>query len=49
MGLHLLEIYRSPNIGIFLKANDKVVLVPKGLAETKTKKVADGLQVRPSR
>jgi translation initiation factor 6 len=48
MGLHLLEIYRSPNIGIFLKANDKVVLVPKGLAETKTKKVAEGLQVRAS-
>ncbi len=45
MGLHLLEIYRSPNIGVFLKTNDKVVLVPKGLAETKTKKVTDGLQV----
>src|SRR5215471_14906709 len=45
MGIHLLEIYRSPNIGIFLKANDTVALVPKGLAETKTKKVAEGLKV----
>jgi translation initiation factor 6 len=45
MGLHLLEIYRSPNIGVFVKTNDKIVLVPKGLAETKTKKITDALKV----
>ena len=45
MGLHLVEIYRSPNIGIFLKANDKFVFVPKGLAQTKTSKLTESLRV----
>ena len=45
MGLYLLDIYRSPNIGIFLKANDKFLLVPKGLAESKTSKLASDLGV----
>lgn len=45
MGLHLIDIYRSPNIGIFLRANDRHLLVPKGLAETKTAKLCEGLQV----
>ncbi len=45
MGLHLIDIYRSPNIGVFLKANDKVILVPKGLAKTKSDKLADSLGV----
>jgi translation initiation factor 6 len=45
MGLHLIDIYRSPNIGVFLKGNDRYLLVPKGLAQTKTDKLCDGLQV----
>ena len=45
MGLHLIDIYRSPNIGIFLRANDRHLLVPKGLAETKTSKLCESLQV----
>ena len=45
MGLHLLDIYRSPNIGIFLKANDRFLLVPKGLAQTKSDKLAEILGV----
>lgn len=45
MGLHLVDLYRSPNIGIFLKANDKVVLVPKGIASTKAEKLATDLDV----
>ncbi len=45
MGLHLLDIYRSPNIGIFVKANDRFILVPKGLAETKTQKLSSDLAV----
>ena len=40
MGLHLVDLYRSPNIGIFLKANDKAVLVPKGIASTKAERLA---------
>lgn len=45
MGLHLVDLYRSPNIGIFLKANDKAVLVPKGIAGTKADRLAADLDV----
>lgn len=45
MGLHLVDIYRSPNIGVFLKANDGFILVPKGLAQTKSEKLSVSLQV----
>ena len=45
MGLHLIDIYRSPNIGIFLRGNDKYLLVPKGLAQTKSDKLCESLQV----
>ena len=44
MGLHLVDIYRSPNIGIFMKANDSFVLIPKGLAQTKSEKLSSGLE-----
>jgi len=45
MGLHLIDIYRSPNIGVFLKGNEKFLLVPKGLAQTKTEKLCADLRV----
>ena len=45
MGLHLIDIYRSPNIGVFLKTNDRFLLVPKGLAPTKAEKLAGSLGV----
>jgi translation initiation factor 6 len=45
MGLHLLDVYRSPNIGIFMKANDRFLLVPKGLAQTKSEKFSQLLGV----
>ncbi len=45
MGLHLVDLYRSPNIGIFLKANDKAILVPKGVAGTKSERLATDLEV----
>lgn len=45
MGLHLVDIYRSPNIGIFLKANERSLLVPKGLASTKCDKLSRDLGV----
>jgi translation initiation factor 6 len=45
MGLHLIDIYRSPNIGIFMKANDRCLLVPKGLAQTKSEKLCESLNV----
>lgn len=45
MGLHLIDIYRSPNIGVFMKGNDRFLLVPKGLAQTKADKLCESLQV----
>ena len=45
MGLHLIDIYRSPNIGIFLRANERFLLVPKGIAQTKADKLCQGLEV----
>jgi translation initiation factor 6 len=45
MGLYLVDLYRSPNIGIFLKANDRAVLVPKGMASTKAERLANDLGV----
>jgi translation initiation factor 6 len=45
MGLHLIDLYRSPNIGIFLKANDRTILVPKGIAASKAEKLATDLAV----
>ena len=45
MGLHLIDIYRSPNIGIFLKTNDRFLLVPKGMAQTKSAKLCENLGV----
>ena len=45
MGLYTFEFYRSPNIGIFLKTNDRFILVPKGLAPSKCTKLEQDLQV----
>jgi len=45
LGLHLIDIYRSPNIGVFLKGNEKFLLIPKGLAQTKAEKLCTDLQV----
>jgi translation initiation factor 6 len=42
--LHLFDIYRSSNIGIFLKANDNFSLVPMGLASTKAAKIGEFLK-----
>jgi translation initiation factor 6 len=47
LGLYLVEIYRSPNVGIFLRANDRFLLAPKGLAGTKSQKLAEDLRVTP--
>ena len=45
MGIYLLDIYRSSNIGIFIKTNDKHLLIPEGMAETKALKLSEYLGV----
>lgn len=47
MGLYLVDLYRSPNIGIFLRTNDSFLLAPKGIASTKSSKLAEELKVTP--
>jgi len=47
MGLYLAEVYRTPNIGIFLRTNDKSLLIPKGVASTKSQKISENLAVKP--
>jgi translation initiation factor 6 len=49
MAIYRYTFYKSPNIGIFVKANDIIVLVPHGFAETKSEKLADYLQAREAR
>ena len=38
------DVYRGPNIGIYINVNDKHVLVPMGFAESKAEKLAKYLQ-----
>lgn len=46
MAIYRYTAYKTPNIGIFAKANDSTLLVPYGFAETKTQKLAEYLQCR---
>jgi translation initiation factor 6 len=47
LGIFRYDLYKSPNVGIFAKSNDSIVLLPYGYAETKSKKLIDYLQVKP--
>ena len=39
------DVYRQPNIGIYINVNDTIGLVPMGFAETKANKLAEYLNV----
>lgn len=43
--IHKYDVYRSPNVGLFTRTNDKTLLLPFGFAETKTKKLKEYLDV----
>ena len=47
MSIYLLDIYRSPNIGVFIKGNDEFIFIPSGLSTTKTSKLSNYLEVKP--
>lgn len=49
MAIYRYTFYKSPNIGIFVKANDSLILIPHGFAETKSDKLAEYLQVMEAR
>ena len=39
------DVYRQPNIGVFINVNDTIGLVPMGFAETKANKLAEYLNI----
>jgi translation initiation factor 6 len=43
--IHKYDVYRSPNVGLFLRTNDDTLLLPFGFAETKAKKIKEYLDV----
>jgi translation initiation factor 6 len=45
LGIYKYDVYKSPNIGLFVRANDRIIIVPSGFAETKTIKLMEYLQV----
>lgn len=45
LGIYRYDVYKSPNIGLFAKANDSIIILPFGFAETKTNKLIKYLQV----
>ena len=46
MAIYRYTFYKTPNIGIFVKANDSILLVPHGFAVTKTSKLLEYLKTR---
>jgi translation initiation factor 6 len=44
--IHKYDVYRSPNVGLFLRTNDDTLLLPFGFAETKAKKIKEYLDVK---
>ncbi|MEM0021159.1 MAG: translation initiation factor IF-6 [Fervidicoccaceae archaeon] len=47
MNISKLNIYRNPNIGVFLFANNKIALVPPNISKATKRAIADTLQVDP--
>jgi translation initiation factor 6 len=45
LGIYKYDVYRSPNIGLFVKSNDTLLCVPFGFAETKVKKLQEYLGI----
>ncbi len=43
--IHKYDVYRSPNVGLFVRTNNDTLLLPFGFAETKTKKLKEYLDV----
>ncbi|HET7345464.1 MAG TPA: translation initiation factor IF-6, partial [Nitrososphaeraceae archaeon] len=45
MGIYRYDLYKSPNIGLFAKTNDHLLIVPFGVPHTKSTKLSEYLQV----
>ncbi len=44
LGIFKYDVYRSPNVGIYSRANDSFVFIPNGFATTKAKNLAEYLK-----
>lgn len=44
MGIFKYDVYRSPNVGIYAKCNDRFVFIPNGFATTKVKNLCEFLK-----
>ncbi len=49
MNIYKYRVYRSPNIGIFIKANDNHLFIPKGFAQSKAQRLEEFLGVKSVR
>ncbi len=47
MDIFKYDVYRGPNIGVYITVNDEVILLPMGFAKTKAEKLAKYLKVKP--
>lgn len=45
MAIYRYDIYKSPNIGLFARANDTLIILPLGFAETKKNRLKEYLEV----
>jgi translation initiation factor 6 len=45
LGIYRYSYYKSPNIGLFAKTNDRIIILPFGFAKTKTAKLMEYLSV----
>lgn len=45
MGIYRYDIYKSPNLGLFVRANNNTLILPFGFAETKTSRLKNYLEV----
>ncbi|HET6730399.1 MAG TPA: translation initiation factor IF-6 [Nitrososphaeraceae archaeon] len=45
MGIYRYDIYKSPNLGLYVRTNNNTILLPFGFAETKTSKLKEYLEV----
>ncbi len=43
--IHKYDVYRSPNVGLFVRTNNDTLLLPFGFAETKAKKLKEYLDI----
>ena len=47
MDIFKYDVYRGPNIGVYISVNDDFVFLPMGFAETKAEKLSEYLDVKP--